>query len=579
MHRRILLLCAIVTLWAAGCVSRYTRALERGDYFAQAGDWDAAAASYERATRLDPERPEAALRLQQARRHQVARRMAAVRKHLDRGEIEVALDVADEAVRIDPGNQEARAVQQATRAAVLRRGEELFSTGRVREALDLALRLRRSRPADPEATALEARARDQLAAEAYAHAERSLMQGQRGNALLALLSAEQVRPGYRDAAARAAAVRREIEGELQYHIVVERTRGEPRDMAEAVDRELSDKLRDPGHPLLTIDKRAPAPDAVGMTVALRLEGYATWDTPTSVVRTCKYVCGIDRLPNPAFPAATRAADMAGARARDADADVRRARSEVDQKRRPRDALKVEEDLAERNLSRARHDLDACKAAPPPPGKPTVDQERCRRHEHEQRAAEQAHEAARSRVKIAEADLNIAEDRARRAEGDLNHRQSEWQRELERLGRTPQILEVERVCTDSYPVTTHTAQATVGLLMRAGLLGGEPARDLPNVPYNVTERDETFEARPGRCAVTAAGDPLTLPSEAQMRQSLAARVVEGVRGSVHGSYEAYREEFLAEERRERAAGREAHATEARVRWLLLGPDASKELGFP
>lgn len=579
MHQRTLLLCALLSLASVGCVSRYTKALERGDHLAQVGDWDGAAASYAYAARLDPRRPEAALRLKQAQRRQIGQRMAAVRQHLDRGEVEAAFNAADEAVRIDPANQEARAAREETRAAMLKRGEELFASGHVREALDLALRLRKSQPSDPEATALETQARDKLAEEAYARAERAVSQRQRGNALLAFLDGERVRPGYRDAASRAGALRRALEGELQYHVVLERTRGEPRDMAEAVDRELSDKLLNQAHPLLTIDKRAPGPDATGMTVALRLEGYATWDKPTSVTRTCDYICGIDRVPNPAFPAVARAADMAGARARDADADTARARRERDHKQRARDGLRVEEDAAERALERARKDLHTCESAPAPPGKDPPNQERCREEKQAKRNAEDAREAVRARVRVAESAVDAAEDRQRRAEAERNRRQSEWQAELGRLSNTPQILEVERHCTDSYAVTTHNVQATVGLVMRAGLLGGDPARDLPNVPYTITERDETFEARPGRCAATAAGDPLTLPSEAQMRQTLAGRVVEGVRGSIHGSYEAYRQDFSAEEGRERAAGHAEQATEAHVRWLLLGADADRELRVP
>lgn len=570
MNLRIGILCTALALASLGC-SAYNATIERGDAMAKRGDWDSAAAIYESAVRLDPERPEARERLTGARRYQSAARTSATYEHIRRGELVTALDTGDEALQLDPQSAPARKARDAAVQAALQRGEEQLAAGNAAEALTLASRLARTAPGEPRVTTLESRARDAVASAAYARGEAALTKRSPGNALLGFLEAEHVRPGFRDAYVRASAVRRDLETELQFHVVFEQpTSGDPRELAAAVDRELPDKLLNPTRPLLSVERRLPPKGAGGMRVSLKLEGYAAWKSSQSVTRTCSYVCGVDRVPNPEFAAASRDADEASRRVHDADREAVHARRERDRRASALTAAESARDAAQRVRRQAQSDLDQCLQQRAGRG--------CDEERRVLREAEREHEAARVRADTAESEANLAQRRFDGAESDRMYRQRDLDFAIARVGRTPEINEVTRTCDDAYPVSIYTAQATAGLVMRAGILDSGEPQDMPSVPYRVEHRDETFPPRPGRCAVTASGDPLTLPSEAQLREELAARVVEGVREAIHGSYDAFRQELTDDERRARAAGRADEAQEAHVRALLLGPDASRELGM-
>ncbi|MEJ7735657.1 MAG: hypothetical protein WKG00_41525, partial [Polyangiaceae bacterium] len=62
----------------------------------------------------------------------------------------------------------------------------------------------------------------------------------------------------------------------------------------------------------------------------------------------------------------------------------------------------------------------------------------------------------------------------------------------------------------------------------------------------------------------------------LRRELAARVAAGVAGSVHGSYDTYRQGFHDEWQRLRTAGDAVGAAESKVRWLLTGPGTPREI---
>jgi hypothetical protein len=100
---------------------------------------------------------------------------------------------------------------------------------------------------------------------------------------------------------------------------------------------------------------------------------------------------------------------------------------------------------------------------------------------------------------------------------------------------------------------------------------ERTKVLDNEPfqYTVRHRDETFPAQPGRCAEVAHGKRLRLPSERDVRQALVNKAIAGIREKVLGSYERYRQRFLASARREEAAGLAEEAVEAYVRYVLTG----------
>jgi len=570
---RLLAAVLAASLGFAGCVSAYADALERGDAMARAGAWDEAATSYEAALRLEPGSNTARERLAQARRGQAAARVAAGWALLQRSDFAAAVGAMQEAARFDPTSPEVQRALEVAGARALEHGERLLADDRAREALDLALLVRRAAPSDPRALSLENRARDVLATASYARAEALLAANKRGNALLAFAETTRTRPGYRDAAGRAAAVRNDLENELRFFAVVERgasSLGVNDDLAQAAAFELR-AAPDQARPLLSIVDRAPS-NALGIRLAVKLDGYAAAHDVRRERRSCSWVCATDRLPNPEFQAARLAAADAERRAGVTEEEAGRARDLIDARRRDDLVAAAEVERSEHALTRARTDLEACRSAEH--GAPT--RARCHDEEEALRVAERAHEAADVARVGTRGALSLAEARWKEADQARDRARLSWQREVARLGRTSPFREVDRSCTHDYTVSIHTAREEVALLLHAGVLGeGEPT-DLPPVHYEIARSDETFDAAPGRCPEVAAGDPLSLPSRQELDRALVERVVAGVRESVQGSYDEYRRGFLEAEKRERIAGHPDDANEARVRYLLTGADPPPEL---
>jgi hypothetical protein len=137
--------------------------------------------------------------------------------------------------------------------------------------------------------------------------------------------------------------------------------------------------------------------------------------------------------------------------------------------------------------------------------------------------------------------------------------------------TPRTIEVDRHCAFNYSVDVHTVTAHVtvalsaeGLVDKANILRDQPFE------YKVEQQDETFEAQRNRCAEVASGKGLNLPSEKQVRVELVTQTIAGVREKVMGTYDRYRQRFLADARRDEAAGLSEEAVESYVRYLLTGP---------
>ncbi len=60
-------LASVLVLGIAACGGAYGEAVGRGDRFAEAGLWDKAALEYEAAIKLDPDDPEAVIKLKEIR--------------------------------------------------------------------------------------------------------------------------------------------------------------------------------------------------------------------------------------------------------------------------------------------------------------------------------------------------------------------------------------------------------------------------------------------------------------------------------------------------------------------------------
>ena len=578
----------LLALVLAGCSSAFSRALERGDTLARAGDWDNAAAAYETALSIDPGDAEARARLRIARQHQSERLIEQGRAALARDDHAGALQMLQLAVQLSPDSERARGALAAANDASVERARRFLAAGEPQRALTLSQLVLRGAPGHGGAAAVEGEAREVLAREAYARAEAHLVDKRLGNALLELVYASQVRPGYRDAAARAARVRADIEADVRFYALLERGQStEQRDLAAAVEAELAETLGGPDRPLLTIlesrsraeqplERGAPA-GASGMHFGVRLQGYDLTRNETSTQRGCSYVCGIDRVPNGAHAAALRASKDAERRVARAESDLSRAEEAAARAHRELFSAEATQTSAQRDVDAAKSDLDSCRSSSNQHGKddkrPAT--ERCRREERRLSKAESELGSARGAADAARSTSSAADARAQTARRERDDARSELTAALAELARTPAILEVERSCSHQYRVAQHEVRAWVGLQLRAAPLE-QPVSDFPVVRYEVSRADETFPAEPGRCAEVATGDPLTLPDEHTLRRELAARVAAGVAGSVHGSYDTYRQGFHDEWQRLRTAGDAVGAAESKVRWLLTGPGAPREI---
>ncbi|HVK69066.1 MAG TPA: tetratricopeptide repeat protein [Polyangium sp.] len=559
-----LLLAVTLALSAAGCGRAYKRAMERGDAYARAGDWDAAAAEYERATRIDPDEELALQKLTSARRKQSEGRTAESREALGRGEFEKALFLARDAVAFDPVNQEARRTYVETRAAVFKRAEELLASDHDDAALSLARAARRCDPSDQAAAALEGRILDRMATRAYDRAVKYAAEGKRGNALLAFRDVEAARPGFRDAKQHEGEIRRSLEDELRFFLVIEKPADTKASGVSAlVEAELLRWKGDTRARLVAAISHEPPPNAAGVRIQAAFDTIARDHDVATQGRTCEYVCGTDRLPNPAYDAASRAVDEAERRARAAEGTARRTRKTVEDARRNLTTATSFHDRAKADEKRLQRELDQCRATHKLPSE-------CKAEDDRHDAARRAQKEAETREDEAKREIERKEQEYTDAQQTVSNERGAWERAVAELRRTPTTILVDRICAHNYGVELHTWSAATSLALRAHVLGETSAVTLPPDPLSVRATDETFRAESGRCREVAAGDPLRPPSDGDIEAALATRAVEKIRGQVFVWYAGYVQSYADDHAREKAAGRIEEANEARVRHLLTGP---------
>ncbi|MDI1446607.1 hypothetical protein [Polyangium sp. 6x1] len=557
-------LAVTLALSAAGCGRAYKHAMQRGDTFARAGDWDAAAAEYERAVRIEPDEVEAQRRLAGARRKQSEARTAESREALSRGELEKALFFARDAVAFEPVNQEARRAYVEARAAVFKRAEELLASGHDDAALALARAARRCDPNDRDAAALEGRVLDRMATRAYDRAVKYAAEGKRGNALLAFRDVEAARPGFRDAKQRAEDIRRALEDELRFFLVIEKPADTKASGVSAlVEAELLRWKGDSRARLVAATDHEPPPNAAGVRIQAAFDTIARGHDVATQARTCDYVCGTDRLPNPAYDAASREVDEAERRARAAEGNARRAKKIVEDARRALTVATNFHDRAKADEKRKDRELDQCRATHKLPSECKAEDDRLEDARRARRDAENREDEAKREVERKEQEHGDAQQK-------VSDERDAWERAVAVLRRTPTTVLVDRICTHNYGVELHTWTAATSLALRAHVLGDANPVTLPADPITTRATDETFRAESGRCVEVAAGDPLRPPSDGDIEAALAARAVEKIRGQVFVWYAGYVQSYADDHAREKAAGRIEEANEAWVRHQITGP---------
>jgi tetratricopeptide (TPR) repeat protein len=532
--------------------------------------WDKAAAEYEAAVKLDPQKPEAQIKLKEVRRKQSGERLGKGRALLARGELAPGLTAIQEAATLDADSAEAQKALSDANAQVLAKAREFVDADETKKAFDLTSLVLKGSPNDPRAKELDSRVRDKLAEQAYDRADAFLKKNKLGNGLMELAAATSYRPGFRDAKLRLGQVKLALEQELMFTVVLDKfgDDGKSHDLAATLSPELVAQTLDDKLPLRVAAQAPASKDPHGVHVSGKFDGYAFVHEHGPEGHTCDYVCGTDTKPNPQYASAEQSVANAERQLASAEEEIARVQSDVDRYQKDMDSVQKDLDSAQRDADRARNDLDNCRAHQSPGA-----QNACNSEDSRMRQAQSSLDSVRQRASSPQSNLASARERLASATERRTSVRRDKDRETEHMRNTPRTIEVDRHCAHNYNVEVHTLSAGVTVVLSAEALQ-DKAKILTDEPfkYAVKKQDGTFPAQPGRCAEVANGKALNLPTEKQVKVELVTQTIAGVREKVMATYERYRQRFLADARREEAAGLGDEAVESYVRYLLTGPKA-------
>ena len=573
-RRRRALRCFPILFLAAllACGGASSASIDRGDKYAEAGMWDKAAAEYEQALRLDPNDTDTAIKLKKVRAKLSAERLVRGRSLIQRGEIESGLAAIQEAARLDPESAEAQKALTDANAAALTRAEKLLEGPDPARALAITTLVLKASPNDPRAREVDGRVRDTLAERAYGRAEEFATAGKKGNALVEYAAAETYRTDYKDARLHIGELKLALRKELTFFVVLEPFAADPRapDLSSTLSPDLLAQSFDERLPL-RVQRDAPrgVEGARGVRLSGRFDGYSFDPRKDTEPRTCQYVCRTEMRPNPEHDRAEQAVASAERRLAQAEEEVERYQKDVDRYQHDVDEAMKEVTRQEQEADRARADYEKCRDRAAQDTSNSSSNP-CSSEESRYQSEQRDVESARSRLSSPQGYLSSARDQVARASESKSSARRDKDRELETMRTTPRNIEVPVSCDYNYNVAVHTIRAGVTVRMSVESLH-EKSKVLDNEPfqYAVQHRDESFPAQPGRCAEVAQGKRLNLPSEKKVRQALVSKAIAGIREKVLGTYDRYRQRFLADARREEAAGLADEAVEAYVRYVLTG----------
>jgi tetratricopeptide (TPR) repeat protein len=557
---------------ALSCGGAYAAAIARGDNFASSGMWDEAAAAYEEAMRIDPNDPEAAIKLKEARHSQAADRLKRAEALEKRGELVSALGLVQEAAKFDPNNTDAQRALTRINDAALDRAEQLVADGKEKEAFELTSLVVKGSPHDPRARKLDDKVRGVLADKAHERAKAFLDGKKLGNALVELASCLVYRPDYPDAKLEFGQVKLKLEDELRYYVVLKNldATGKNAPVGHAFKPELLAQAMDEKLLLRVVKDKAPD-NTQGVAVHGSFDGYDFKHDQDRNQRSCDYVCGTESKPNPQRAVVEQELASKERDLSQAEEEIGRLQKDVTRYEQDVARAQQEVDRKQQDMDKARADLDRCRASAQP-GNSSA----CSSEESRVSSAQSSLDSARSSLSGPQNSLQNARSQIASAQDRRENSRRTRDEKTQQLRSTPEMITVDKFCPFTYPVDIHHQAAQVTLKLTLDRLG----QDKPIVSdqpfhYDSAAQDETFPAHPGRCPQVAAGDPLQLPSEEQMRQDLVTKVVKDLRTKIVASYDAYRGGFLAEARRAEAAGLGEEATEAYVRYVLTGPNSLQQ----
>ncbi len=562
----------------AACGGAYADAIAKGDKYAEAAQWAEAAAAYQQAIKIDPNDPEAKIKLKEVRRKQAAALLNRALAMEKRGEVVAALALIQEAADFDPDNVDAQRALTRVTNAVLDKADKLFKDGQLRKAFELTTLVLKGAKNHPRGRDLDDRVRSALAEKSFKRGKGFVEKNKLGNALVEFAACLTYRPDYPDAKLHFGQVKLRLEEELRFTVVLDKfgSSGKATSIASSLNPELVQQSID-DRLLLEVVKTAPKDtERKGVVVRGQFAGYGYVHGKSTIQRSCDYVCGTTYKPNP------RIQQLRSELAR-LDQDV--ARNEQTISRNEKSMMGAEKDLSRKesdamkrqgDVDTARSRLDKCRASAPPDKSSA-----CSSDESNLRSKQSSLDSARRNVESARSKVNRMRDDVARAKSSRDSARSTRESKNQDLLKTPEKIAIDKFCPHKYAVDQHAVDAKVTLELSVIELVSDNAiiRDQP-YSYAAKAADETFSAQAGRCAEIASGDPLQLPSEKALQKQITTKVVKDLRSKILASYDAYRRTFLTAAQRDESSGLTEEATESYVRYVLTGPhalDDKKKLG--
>ncbi len=556
-----------------GCTSELRDAMARGDRFASVGDWDHAAMAYAQAVAIDPDDETARRALEYARRGQSKMRLDQGAALLRAGQPREALVPFSEAVRLDPRNFLAQQGLAEAERQVLADASASLGRGEGKRAFELARAVLAVDPSSAEGAAVEAKARDAVSQAAFARGQALEAAKAPSLALVDYGEALEYRPDHAQALARWGEIRKALREQVTYVVAMKNFDGDDAadDLGSDVDATALGAGLDPLLPLRVVD-RVPKPGAYRIQ-GMRLGGaFSHFDfkrESSRSARTCDYVCGRERVANPAY--ATAEADMKTSQSLlgAAEARLATAKAAIAPAERSRDDAKVRVEARRGDRDRARADLDRCRAASSAPGSS------CSAEEQKRTQAEADLRTAEAELTRLEQSVTSAKSELLAAETDVATKRSDASRKRSVFDSTPAQTEVDKHCSHTYPVETVTVRSEVECSLHGeGLYDTDPVLSA-SVTGRAMKADDTFAPQANVCAEVARGDPLEVPGEAEMKRLAVRAAVEAAQKELLGAYARYSATYLTRARAAAADRRDDEAADAFVRYLCtLTSDAAK-----
>ena len=572
-------LAALLLVTVIGCGGAFRQAMDRGDALAAAGNWDAAAAAYAEAARLDPEDEEARAKLQKAKRSQAAARVEKGKALLAAGDARGAMAPFFDAMKIDPSNGEAKDGYARAKNKVLTDAEALLAQGQLKAAYELARHVLLIEPADDRAEALEAKAKTLIAEAAATRARDNEKKGQLSLALVDYGEAIQFAPTNAEHLARAADLRARLRSQVTYWVALKNFDGEKAtdDFGADVDANVLSRELDPSLPLRVVSTMPAEPQdksfrLQGMRLGGLFRGYRFERTSSRADRRCEYVCGKITKPNPQY--ATAEAEMRAAQSAlgSAEGRVSAAKAALPGAERGRDSAKRRAESARQELSRAEQDLSSCRSSAG--GQQSV----CSSQEQRRDRAKADADRAENDLRDAERALDDAKREESAAESDLTFKRMDADSKKRAFESTPSTIEVDKICPHRYSVETVRVAGEVECVLRGEGLYDTTAVLARPVTGRFATEDQTFPAQPGLCAEVAKADPLRLPSEADVKARVLASAVSATTAQIVTTFDGYRRTYLSRAREAERDGRADEAADLYLRFLLTRGDKDQSPDF-